>query len=390
MENAKVEIAVFTKTQADLAKYEEDFKVVPDASTKDGYAFVKSACSVLTKARTTVESARKKEKQPYIDAGKQIDADAKAITARIVALEEPMKAAKKIQDDKEAIAKAERIAKLQEEVNKIARYIDRAKGKSSAEILEITEAVRSIDTSIGYYDLTAEAVQCQAETLDTLGEMYAAQFSFEDQEAQRIKAEQENARLMKAQQISERINNLKQIPLSMFGKTSVEIQSKIESLEGFTPSVEEFEDRLAEVINDQAAAIQQLKQMKQSAEAMELMQAEKDAEAEAKKVANQKNELEWSKQISTPDHVVVDFAEGTNPVLDVIEAKRSGFMEKAMAVDISVEPNVNDALYPPVAEPAEQSTEQKVIELVESRAYEWGIESREVDKLKVELIALFN
>lgn len=289
MENPKTEIAVFTKTQKDLAKYEEDFKIIPDASTEDGYAFVKSACSTLTSARTSVEAARKEAKQPFIDAGKKIDADAKAITARIVALEEPMKAAKKIQDDKEAIAKAERIARLKEEVNKIASYVNRAKGKSSTKILEILEAVKSIDTSAGYYDLTAEAIQCQADTIETLSEMYSAQFTFEDQEALRLKAEEENARLMLAQKINDRINNLKQIPLTMFGKSCDEISKKIGHIESYEITENDFGDRVDEV---EAAKIEVAGQLKQ------MLDTQKTNERAKAELEKQDREKEWSNMVS--------------------------------------------------------------------------------------------
>lgn len=289
----KLEIAVFTKTQKDLVTFEQDFKIIPDASTADGYAFVKSACSVLTTARTKIESARKKAKQPLLDAGKKIDADAKAITERIVVLEEPMKAQKKIQDDKEAIAKAERIAKLKKEVDKIAQYVDQAKGLPSADILKVIESVKSIDTSSGYYDLTAEATQSQADTLTTLGEMYASQFSYEDQETQRIEAEEKNHQLLHDQRINDKLNNLRNMPMEFFGKSAQEIRDKIFVLEEDQPKETNFFDRTEEAVTALAQVISQLRMMLAQAEQIEAIQASSEAiKQEIKEIMDFKPEEE--------------------------------------------------------------------------------------------------
>ena len=268
------EIELFTKTQKDLEQFKVDFANVPDATTPDGYAFIKSACSTLTKARIGIEKVRKSEKQYYIDAGKAIDAQAKAITVQIEALEGPMKDAKTKQDNAEAIAKAERINRLKGEVNKIALHVNDAKGKSSHEILEVIEAVKAIDTANGFYDLTTEATQCRAETLETLEDMYSVQFSFEDQETQRIEAEAKAEKLERANNISERINKLQQIPLSMFGKSSEDIQSKIDSVKKHDPTPEDFDDRYKEAEVACKAVLIQLDQMLSMAVMAEQQQAQ--------------------------------------------------------------------------------------------------------------------
>ena len=310
----KNEIAAFTKTEKDLKKFKKDFAIIPKTDTEDGYAFVKSACTTLKDARLSVEAARRDAKQPYLDAGKAIDSKAKEISAQIVLLEDPMKAAKKIQDDKEAIAKAKRIADLKKKVNAIALHVDDAKGRSSAEILEVIEKVKAIETAEGFYDLTTEATQCRAETLETLEDMYSSQFSFEDQEAQRIKAEEETAKLLRAQTITDRINKLQQIPLAMLGENSIEIQSKIDSVKKHEPAPEDFDDRYNEATTACKAVLGQLDQMLVMAKMAEQQQVQQQPEPDPLQEPEYKEMVEVG--VVKSEAVAVNYEEEASTYLD--------------------------------------------------------------------------
>ncbi|WFS20597.1 DUF1351 domain-containing protein [Pseudomonas sp. 905_Psudmo1] len=203
IETGTVNIAVFNQTDAALAALREKYQVVPDANTEDGYAFVKEGIKELTTLRTRLEGVRKEVKEPYLQAGRIIDAEAKRITTELTTLEEPMKAAKKEVDDRVERERQERIARLQAKVDAIKAMPGQVRGKSSQEIEAMYDRVGEIDAMHDFFDLTREAVAARQAALDELTKMLTERLEFEVNEKARLQAEAERAELqrqLKAQQ----------------------------------------------------------------------------------------------------------------------------------------------------------------------------------------------
>ncbi|RRV29627.1 DUF1351 domain-containing protein [Pseudomonas sp. o96-267] len=203
IETGTVNIAVFNQTDAALAALREKYQVVPDANTEDGYAFVKEGIKELTTLRTRLEGVRKEVKEPYLQAGRIIDAEAKRITTELTTLEEPMKAAKKEVDDRVERERQERIARLQAKVDAIKAMPGQVRGKSSEEIEAMLDRVGEIDAAHDFFDLTKEAMAARQAALDELTQMLADRLEFEVNEKARLQAEAERAELqrqLKAQQ----------------------------------------------------------------------------------------------------------------------------------------------------------------------------------------------
>lgn len=195
LENGTVEVTEYSTTNAALAMLREKYAVVPDVNTEEGYALVKVGIKELTTLRTSLEAARKREKDPYLQAGKIIDAEAKRITEELVKLEDPMKTAKKEVDDRIERQRLERIARLQLKVDAIKALPAQVRGKPSAEIADMLDRVGEIDAMHDYYDLTKEAVAARQLALDELTQMLTDRLAFESAEEDRKKAEAEQARL---------------------------------------------------------------------------------------------------------------------------------------------------------------------------------------------------
>lgn len=207
IENGTVNVAEYSATDAALALLKEKYAVVPDANTDEGYAFVKGGIKELTTLRTSLETARKREKEPYLQAGRIIDAEAKRITTELVALEDPMKAAKKEVDDRIERERQARIARLQAKVDAIIAMPASVRGKSSIEISDMLDRVGEIDASHDFYDLTKEAIAARDNALDELARMLTERLAFEAAETARKKLEAEQAemrRQMEAQQAEAR------------------------------------------------------------------------------------------------------------------------------------------------------------------------------------------
>ncbi|EMO0332514.1 hypothetical protein [Pseudomonas aeruginosa] len=195
LENGTVEVAEYNATNAALAKLREKYATLPDANTADGYEFIKAGIKELTTLRTSLEAARKREKAPYIEAGQIIDAEAKRITAALVTLEDPMKAAKKEVDDRVERERQERIARLLSKVDAIKGMPAQVRGKTSDEIAAMIDRCGEIDTAHDFYDLTKEAQAAQQAALDELTQMLTDRLAFEQAERQRQELEAQQAEM---------------------------------------------------------------------------------------------------------------------------------------------------------------------------------------------------
>lgn len=185
LEKGTVEVTEYSATNAALAMLKQKYSEVPDANTEEGYAVIKAGIKELTGLRTSLEAARKREKAPYLQAGKIIDEEAKRITDELVALEDPMKAAKKVVDDRVERERQERIARLQLKVDAIKGMPAQVRGKSSGDIAAMIDRCGEIDTAHDFYDLTKEAQAAQQASMDELTQMLTDRLAFEQAEQQR-------------------------------------------------------------------------------------------------------------------------------------------------------------------------------------------------------------
>lgn len=142
----KTDVSTDVKNEAEVAVKAAETKyecVVYDATTVAGMAALKEAKKELTKIRTSIEKTRVQLKQPYVDAGKEVDAFAKALTERVTKLELPVKTALQAEEERQAKALAEQEEKhrleLEEENRKLREQLalnDLANEKAKAIVLE--------------------------------------------------------------------------------------------------------------------------------------------------------------------------------------------------------------------------------------------------------------
>jgi hypothetical protein len=217
IEEKTVNVAVFNQTDAALAELKIRYTIVPDCSTKEGYAEAKAGKSVLTKYRTSLETARKEIKGPYKVAGEIIDTEAKRIKFALEAIENPIKDALKIADEAEAKKKADRITRLQAKVDEI--YLIEANAHSTEgtdAIAEIIESLTKLDVDNDYYDLTTQAQDAKAIVLDRLGSLLSQRLGAQIAETQRVEAE-ERSRIAEAEneQLRDDMRKMKEAALSV-------------------------------------------------------------------------------------------------------------------------------------------------------------------------------
>jgi len=137
------QIVEYGVTDAAIAQLKEKFKEVPDASTKEGYALIKTGLSEMRPLRTGIETKRKELKAESLAWGKKVDTEAKRITSELISIEQPYKDAKQFQDDEDERVKQEAIEKEQARISAIEMQIDKLKNLDDLLISASSEEIQS-------------------------------------------------------------------------------------------------------------------------------------------------------------------------------------------------------------------------------------------------------
>lgn len=195
-------------------------------------------------------------------------------------------------EEKKRIAKeeAERIEKIREQINSIRQFSNNLFGKSSEELQGTIEAVDMIDVSENFAELTQEAMAVKKETLAELNQALSSAIQNEQLEEEREilrqerEAQEEKNRIneLKAK-AQERLNNLIMIPSGFFGKSSGEINNKIDSLISYEVKEEEFGELFHQANASKEQVIQQLNNMFDQQLAIEAFEAEQKSANEPHK-----------------------------------------------------------------------------------------------------------
>lgn len=266
-------------TNAKLAELEKEFSgKVPDASTKDGYNKIKSALKVLTPLRTGVEKKRQELKKDALEWGRKVDSEAKRITGRIEALENPYKDAKKEEDDRKKRMEQERIDRLEAKIQRITDMPRDAHGKNSSEISAIIDLLDREQIE-DFYEYSKTAAIAKSEAMDTLIEMMQIAIQSEQAEVERKIKEEELAAKEEELRIQQAIDRLKNIPTDYLGRPSIEITDKIDALRNYVPNELHFGDRLDEAKQLLVGVIEKLQKLAGMA-CQEEAEAKRDQESE--------------------------------------------------------------------------------------------------------------
>lgn len=292
IENETVEVEIFTRTQAGLAALREKYSVFPDPSeSQESYDAVKAGVKELTSLRTTIEATRKEIKQPYLDACRIIDGQAKGIIEQIVALEDPMKAAKKEVDEKEKREKEARIKRLKDRIEHMNQLEREARGKPSEVIEEIIAEVEAIDHA-DFYELREEALKVREQVLNNLSAIYSERLTYERTAAEREKERKLREEEQRVSVIKERINKCKMIPLDYMGKPAAEIEKVAASVEKMAITEADFAEFTQEAQQAKANTLDQLNRMLEQQRQFEAMQPKEVPHPEQPQPTQAEPELE--------------------------------------------------------------------------------------------------
>lgn len=213
--------------------------------------------------------------------------------------------AKKEKEKLDELLKKERV-KIQE----MNSFVSRSQGQNSVYIAEMIESIDLIETDNFHKDVIHEAIQTKKEVLAQLVQMLT------DTKA-RESLEKEQAKL----RLQEKISSLQNTPMSMFGKSSEEIQQKINALSDYKPKEEVFFERTEEVKALMATVLTQLDQV--------LQQAKFNEEQQAKIEADEKDEIDKQAEANRN----AGSRKITVPVSDVASVKVQAGHEEAELIE---------------------------------------------------------
>ena len=191
----KGELVELNAVEQALAGLREKYGTVPNVQTKEGYELCKKGIKELTSYRTGTEKLRKEITKPHRDFIDRVNAYGKELTEKLQAIEQPLKDAKKSEDERAERENQERIAKLRERIQvEILSYRDTAIGLDSTGLAELHDSAVNIDTD-GYFDVTKEAEDAKAEVLQHISEMHGRALEKERLAAEQAEIEAERRRL---------------------------------------------------------------------------------------------------------------------------------------------------------------------------------------------------
>ena len=299
------QIAEYNKTAAALADLGERYRnVVFDVTTREGMAAAIKGRAELRGYRVALEKTRVELKAPALERARLIDAEAKRITAELVAMEEPIDEAIKSEEtrrDKERAAREqaerERIAAVQSRIADIAAVPAGVVGQSAALIALELEHLQAYEIGEWAAEFAVQAAEAKGKALATLEQLLAGAKAQEQERAEaqaRAAAEREElARLRLEQEQRETAEAERRLAAAKEERAAAEAQAeharvareRIDAAERAAQEAREAADREAKAARDRADA-----EAKAARDAEAARQAAADAEAKAARDAEQKRQ----------------------------------------------------------------------------------------------------
>lgn len=295
------QIQEYNQTAAALSILREKYSGPFDVSTSKGMTAAREARAEVRGYRVALEKLRVEIKAPALERTRLIDAEAKRITAELLAIEEPIDAAIKAEETRKAEeraakerAEAARVAAIQARIATIRNHFTAAVNKNSVEITTAIEQIAAMMLAPDdFAEFMPEAKAAQGETHAALIVLLSQQQAHEAEQARIIAEREELARLR--QQDEERKAEERRIESEAKAKADAEAAEIRKAQEAEATRIaaaqRELDERQRKIDEEEA-------RQKREAEAKaKAAQDEADAKAKAKngrskKVTNPLQELE--------------------------------------------------------------------------------------------------
>lgn len=208
LERPTLAISEYSPTAAALADLRARMSgVVYDLSTGKGMEIAKKDRAEVRSLRTALEAKRVELKAPALERSRLIDAEAKALTAELLEIEQPIDAQIKAEETRKAAEKAAReeaerkaVAAIRERIDGMRHIAVTASGLPSTGVQSLIDDLRAVEITLeAFGECAGEAVQAKQQTLDRL-DLILDQVQEHEAEQARMKAEREELARLRAEQ----------------------------------------------------------------------------------------------------------------------------------------------------------------------------------------------
>lgn len=290
-------ISVFSdnkKIEPMIKKVREEVSVEKfDLSTKKGREDIASRAYKVSKMKNAVvKQLIDPSVEEYKAAIKGVGAGKSHWNAEMDALRDEVRAPLNKWEEEERVREQKRIDDIKKSISGIINLAALPLGKEYDKnyISEMIEAVDNIDCSEGFEEFAQEALQAKASSKEALSQCLNTVVQKELEAAQQKELAEQQERLDEAQRVmeakakaQERLNKLIMIPSTMFGKTSAELNKKLNSIDMVEILESEFGELFDQANVAKAQVIVQLGQMAENQALVESAQAEQQAKSEQDK-----------------------------------------------------------------------------------------------------------
>lgn len=201
------QIAEYNQTAAALAILREKYCGPFDVTTTKGMTIAKEARAEVKGYRVVLEKLRVELKAPALERTRLIDAEAKRITAELLAIEEPIDAVIKAEEQRKeeekaakARAEAARLAGIAAKISAIRNRVSAVAHQSAAIIKAELEKVQKLELSEAeFQEFLPDALEALAETRKDLEAALNAHLLYEAEQARITAAQEAEAARIKAE-----------------------------------------------------------------------------------------------------------------------------------------------------------------------------------------------
>ena len=172
MNDTVIKIQAYNEFEAGMTALKDEGNFLPDATTDEGYKASKEFAKKARKVEINIEKTRVDEKKYFVAGGKQVDIQAKTLTAEISNVRLPHFEACKAVDDAEKLKKQKRQDGATAKIETIAIMIETAEHLDSVGVSELMEQCEQFDTENGLWELTNDAIACKLRVGKKLLDMY--------------------------------------------------------------------------------------------------------------------------------------------------------------------------------------------------------------------------
>lgn len=164
-------IVEYDEVANQIEEVKEYSNFIPDVSTKEGYEKSKRVSLDIGKLLTALEKTRKDKKSYFLEGGKQVDSQAKAIAKQLENMQLPHKKAYKELDNLKKQREAERKQALEDRIEFIRTLPENMADSSSDEIQAAMNDLAN-ESCGDFFEYTAQALKARNASQEKIAELY--------------------------------------------------------------------------------------------------------------------------------------------------------------------------------------------------------------------------